>query len=55
MKEQYEGYGPTFANEKLEERQEIKISVETLRKRMILTGRAIYFMFKDLGELAFEN
>jgi hypothetical protein len=36
--EQFEGFGPTFAAEKLEELYGIKISHETLRKAMINAG-----------------
>ena len=35
ISEQYEGFGPTLAKEKLEERHKIKLSVETLRLWMI--------------------
>lgn len=35
VKEQYEGFGPTFAKEKLEERQGLVVSSETLRQWMI--------------------
>jgi hypothetical protein len=34
----YSDFGPTFAVEKLEEREEIKLSAETLRKWMIADG-----------------
>ena len=36
---QYAGYGPTLAQEKLEERHGIKVSVESLRQRMIGDGQ----------------
>lgn len=34
----YQGFGPTLASEKLEERDQIKLSAETLRKWMIEIG-----------------
>ena len=34
----YRGFGPTFACEKLLERDKIKISAETLRKRLLVEG-----------------
>ncbi len=37
-RERYEGFGPTFACEKLREREGIKISVETLRQLLIAEG-----------------
>ena len=36
---QYAGYGPTLVQEKLEERHGIKVSVESLRQRMIGDGQ----------------
>jgi len=38
MKTDYLGFGPTLAKEKLEEREEIKVSGETLRKWLIEEG-----------------
>jgi transposase len=38
VREHYAGFGPTLAHEKLSERHELKLSVETLRKLMISEG-----------------
>lgn len=38
MRTKYEGFGPTFAAEKLQERDNITINPETLRKFMIIEG-----------------
>jgi len=38
LKEDYQGFGPTLASEKLLERNGIKVSKETVRQIMIMTG-----------------
>ncbi|MGH9968619.1 MAG: ISNCY family transposase [Pyrinomonadaceae bacterium] len=38
MSERYQGFGPTLAQEKLEERHEIKLSVESVRQLMMTNG-----------------
>ncbi|MBI3313441.1 MAG: helix-turn-helix domain-containing protein, partial [Candidatus Omnitrophica bacterium] len=37
-RQKYDGFGPTLAQEKLEEREKIKVSRETLRKWLIAEG-----------------
>ena len=39
MEQDYAGYGPTLAQEKLQERHGIKVSVESLRQWMIGDGQ----------------